>query len=587
MTETFRIAIRSKQRRRRALFPPNALSPAQRLWLEIQRFYSRNRISRPWIFVPVGSPPKNPACLCRILSSRPLLQRPLIAVLRSLLSQLLISYGLVESQALKARSAARDKATNANGAQTFAWTGKVVNQNSQGLDGEIVKAYLRDADKPIVVVDTTRNGGLFRFSESVTGVDDGKELPHAYNISNVYPQPFNPHAYVNVAMPKSGKIKASVFNILGQNVKTLEQNVDNAGVVPLKFDLEGLAQGVYFANIVVSDDKGKDILHQTKKLMYISGSQHAATPSGLILPSSAGMSLGKTNTNASIDSIVVSGDGIVKKAFANPLWVNVPDNYNLGNLTVDQINRLIVGPVYDLDTKFSPSGKQGIKGLKVFLGSEPNNSSLTDSLGMATLYTIKVGKDSVFVIDTTATDTTGFYNWKNPELQIINGDNIVKAFHEDSGIPTKHRGKDRKGEHYLDFVQRITQVRGLWMNPPDPVYKQTVPRFNYEDLPNNEIKIFFNRQALPDWIRFYDEHLRLDSIPKSVYVDSLLKGAKTQDRERQEFVETLDSTNAQIIVEHDNVADANIVELKYDRDAKGPYTKLVRIEIRGAPRSVV
>jgi hypothetical protein len=567
------------------------LAPEDFLWEAIAAFLRRNAIRRPARCPLTSVPSKFPTPLFTLLLTTrfPFLWCLLISaffVTQWVLSDPLFAF----TRPLPNKATSQwDKGTDGNESLSkhdpaYSWTGKIVNQTGQGLEHELAKLYMHNPNGPLVLADTSRGDGTIQFSQISTGVGDGGNLPDAYAISNVYPQPFNPHAYVNVSMPSSGKIKANVFNIVGQKVRAVEQDVNKPGVVPVKLDLEGLAQGVYFANVVVSDRNGKEAYHETKKLMYLAGSQHASQPSRLILPRGT-MSLSKAMTDATIDSLVVSGDNIVKKVFTNPLWVNLPDNYDFGNLTVDQINKLIVGPVYDLDTKFNPEGKHGIKGMKAFLGSEPGNSALTDSLGMATLYTIKVGKDSVFVIDTAATDTTGFYNWKNPELQIINGDNTVKHFHEDSGIPTKHRGKDRNGEDYLEFVQRITGVIGQWGNPPDPVYFQTVPRFNYEDLPNNEVKIFFNRQALPDWIRFYDEHLRLDSIPKSVYVDSLLKGAKTQDRARQKFVETLDSTNAQIIVEHDNFNLGNVVELRYDRDSKGPYAKLVRIKLRGPPNS--
>jgi hypothetical protein len=96
-------------------------------------------------------------------------------------------------------------------------------------------------------------------------------------------------------------------------------------------------------------------------------------------------------------------------------------------------NKLIVGPVYDLFTKLT--GKTPIKGMKVYLGSEPSNNALTDADGMATLKTWKAGKDSVFVVGATPADSA-FYFWHNNRLNVVTGDNAVKAFNDATGIPT-------------------------------------------------------------------------------------------------------------------------------------------------------
>ena len=71
------------------------------------------------------------------------------------------------------------------------------------------------------------------------------------------------------------------------------------------------------------------------------------------------------------DSTDVSGDYTVKA-------IDLADTSLFVNLvipvTVQHPGKLIVGPVYDLFTKFT--GKTPIAGIKVYLGSDPSNNAL-------------------------------------------------------------------------------------------------------------------------------------------------------------------------------------------------------------------
>ena len=461
-------------------------------------------------------------------------------------------------------------------------SGGIVNQALQAKDGDTVKVYANGRTTPWV--DVAKNGGRWNASDIPTPVeDDGRNVPEKYEVSNAFPNPFNPHSNVRVMMPGSGHVKGVLYDGVGREVKTIIDKEYTPGTHDIGITLDKLAGGVYYARFVITNDEGV-AYQQVRKLAFVPGfHSQAVTPSGLIVPQSSVPSLKKTAA-ASVDSIVVSGDNIVAKTFTNPAWQNLGDGtYDVGNLQVDQINRLIVGPVYDLDTKFDAGGKKTLEGLLVFLGSNPDFRMATDSNGMAILYTTKMGRDSVFVIDTTATDTTGVYNWKHPELNIAKGENAVKHFQDDFGIPTKHRGKDEHGQDFLDFTKFITYVDSLWKN--DPVYKQTVPRFNTEELPNNELKIYFNRDKLPEMIYFF-RNTTPDSIKSKDYVDSLLAGAKKKDRPQQKFVETLDSLDAQIEVRYTNMNTANVVQFLYEfNNDKGPHLSRIAINTRGPPNN--
>ncbi|HEX9973625.1 MAG TPA: NosD domain-containing protein [bacterium] len=76
-------------------------------------------------------------------------------------------------------------------------------------------------------------------------------FPQEYQLSQNYPNPFNPETKIEFKLPKSGKIKLIVYNILGQKVATLFEGFKRAGIYSVKWnglDLYGNAvpSGIYF-----------------------------------------------------------------------------------------------------------------------------------------------------------------------------------------------------------------------------------------------------------------------------------------------------------------------------------------------------
>ncbi len=85
----------------------------------------------------------------------------------------------------------------------------------------------------------------------LTGVDVTRTdaLPASYALSQNYPNPFNPTTQVQYALPVAGQATLKIFNILGQEVKTLVNGYQAAGRYTAKFDASSLSSGVYFYRI--------------------------------------------------------------------------------------------------------------------------------------------------------------------------------------------------------------------------------------------------------------------------------------------------------------------------------------------------
>lgn len=87
-------------------------------------------------------------------------------------------------------------------------------------------------------------GVVFKHS-GTTSVGPGQGTPMTFAMYQNYPNPFNPATKITYTLPKQVRATLKVFNILGQEVATLVDQVETAGQHTLTFDGAHLASGVY------------------------------------------------------------------------------------------------------------------------------------------------------------------------------------------------------------------------------------------------------------------------------------------------------------------------------------------------------
>jgi hypothetical protein len=72
-----------------------------------------------------------------------------------------------------------------------------------------------------------------------------KYLPTEYILYQNYPNPFNPETSIKYALPGDSQVKIKLYDILGNEVITLFEGEEPAGVHTRTFDLSSFASGVY------------------------------------------------------------------------------------------------------------------------------------------------------------------------------------------------------------------------------------------------------------------------------------------------------------------------------------------------------
>ena len=104
------------------------------------------------------------------------------------------------------------------------------------------------------------NDGQFEYSKTLEVDLNGVSK---FELSQNYPNPFNPATTIKFNLPAAGNVRLTLFNILGQELRTLVNDFKEAGTHTLNFNAEDLNSGIYIYKI---DAYG---FTQTKKMTVV------------------------------------------------------------------------------------------------------------------------------------------------------------------------------------------------------------------------------------------------------------------------------------------------------------------------------
>ncbi|MCL5019089.1 MAG: T9SS type A sorting domain-containing protein, partial [Patescibacteria group bacterium] len=90
----------------------------------------------------------------------------------------------------------------------------------------------------VTIVDSSGNAGLPTNSQrvTVTAVENVTEIPTAFSISQNYPNPFNLSTSIRVSIPHPATVDLRVYNLLGQEIRTLVNKSMTAGIHEIVWD---------------------------------------------------------------------------------------------------------------------------------------------------------------------------------------------------------------------------------------------------------------------------------------------------------------------------------------------------------------
>jgi hypothetical protein len=128
------------------------------------------------------------------------------------------------------------------------------NQQESFLDGNSVCAKVKSLGVYRLVYDPR--------GKHITGI------PKSFELFQNYPNPFNPQTQIRYDLPVSGNVRLTIYNVLGQKVKVLVDEIQDAGYKSVIWDgkdIDGrdVASGIYFYKIEAQS------FEKTKKMILL------------------------------------------------------------------------------------------------------------------------------------------------------------------------------------------------------------------------------------------------------------------------------------------------------------------------------
>ncbi len=97
----------------------------------------------------------------------------------------------------------------------------------------------------------------------------GHNIPKDYLLGQNYPNPFNPTTVIRYALPFDSKVKIKIYNVLGQDVKLLKDEIVSAGNYEVQFNSDKLSSGIYFYQLNAVSLDGKQKFTTIKKMTLL------------------------------------------------------------------------------------------------------------------------------------------------------------------------------------------------------------------------------------------------------------------------------------------------------------------------------
>jgi len=133
--------------------------------------------------------------------------------------------------------------------------------------GELIQEGISD-----IVVDPDANtitGNIAHFSDiamvprEVQTVVEEVTQPSAFTLSQNFPNPFNPTTTIEYFLPQKGFVTLSIYNVSGQAVNVLKDEIQPAGNHSVTWSAMGIPTGLYFCTLKANG------ISETRKMVLV------------------------------------------------------------------------------------------------------------------------------------------------------------------------------------------------------------------------------------------------------------------------------------------------------------------------------
>ncbi len=134
---------------------------------------------------------------------------------------------------------------------------------------QVPSALASDTSYKVVITNLIRTGLLdasdrsFAIGRGLTGVPESKRIITRFQLSQNFPNPFNPSTVIGYTLPVNSHVLLTLYDIVGREVRTLVDAAKEAGMHTVLLDASDLPGGVYFYRLHAGD------FFQSKKLTLL------------------------------------------------------------------------------------------------------------------------------------------------------------------------------------------------------------------------------------------------------------------------------------------------------------------------------
>lgn len=157
----------------------------------------------------------------------------------------------------------------ADGGDFWAALSGVYTSTDDGKKWTLLKSGLSDIAIYSLAIDNqsfiyagAKNGFVYR-SVNPTDLPELQTIPYSYQLLQNYPNPFNPTTTIEYSIPQKEKVKITIYDIVGREIITLINQIQNAGAYKIKFIANELNSGIYFYKMETGN------FSDTKKMLLI------------------------------------------------------------------------------------------------------------------------------------------------------------------------------------------------------------------------------------------------------------------------------------------------------------------------------
>ena len=172
------------------------------------------------------------------------------------------------------------KAAKLGTSGAYLWPGNIITASSITSSKIRLNAVLYPDGMSVLCWQDKRNdgGGIYAqnikfdgsFGPIVGIININSNTPNSFALNQNYPNPFNPVTKIQYSITDRANVNVSVYDVLGNKVSEVVNNVQNAGTYEAGFDASGLASGVYFYRINVNSvDNTGQLFTSTKKMILV------------------------------------------------------------------------------------------------------------------------------------------------------------------------------------------------------------------------------------------------------------------------------------------------------------------------------